>query len=136
MKKELVAGLIIKDGRIILVHNVKYHPVRIEPPGGKRHTGETRKEAVVREVFEEIGLSVKPGKLFGVFDTASREGSFKVYMYLCDVVGGEPYLKEPEKIDAFGWYTIAEMKGFAAKGALAPNMVEALPELGGALSEV
>lgn len=133
MKQELVAGLIIRDGRILLVHNVKYHPVRIEPPGGKVHNGETREEAVAREVFEELGVKVKPGKIFGAFDTASQEGEFKVYMYHCEAVGGEPFLKEPEKIGAFGWYTVAEMKGFEKKGLLAPNMAEAMGELEGVL---
>ncbi len=133
MKKELVAGLIIKDRRILLAHNVKYHPERVEPPGGKVHNGETRKEAVVREVFEELGIKVKAGKLFGIFDTASQEGRFKVYMYLCDIVEGEPFLKEPDKIGAFGWYTFADMKGFEKKGLLAPNLVEAMGELEGVL---
>jgi len=130
MKKELVAGLIIKDRRILLVHNVKFHPVRVEPPGGKRHAGETRKEAVVREVFEEIGVSVRPGKFFGAYATSSPEGSFTVYMYFCDIVEGEPFLKEPDKIGAFGWYSTAELKEFRSEGLLAPNMVEAMEELG------
>ncbi len=122
----MVAGLIIKDGKILLVHNKKHGAVRIEPPGGKKHSGEGWREAVVREVEEELGIKVRPEKFFGVYDTTSPEGDFSVRMYLCDVVSGEPRIVEPDKIPEFGWYSFNELE---ACKALVPNMIEALPKL-------
>ncbi len=126
MKRDMAAALIIRSGRLLLVHNKKYEPVRIEPPGGKKNSDETWPEAVKREVEEELGVEVRPGKLLGVYDTATPEGDFCVRMYFCDIVSGEPRVVEPDKIPEFGWYSLGEMKRL--KG-LVPNMVKALEEL-------
>lgn len=126
MKKELVAALIIKDKRLLLVHNKKHDTIRIEPPGGKKHSGETRQDAVRREVEEELGVIVRPGRLLGVYDTAGPEGEFTVHMYFCDIVSGEPRIAEPDKVPGFGWYSLDEIRRL--KG-LVPNMVTALGDL-------
>jgi 8-oxo-dGTP diphosphatase len=126
MKKELVAALIIKDKKLLLVHNKKYDTTRIEPPGGKKHSDETWQDAVIREVKEELGVIVRPGKLLGVYDTVSPEGDFTVRMYLSEIVSGEPRVVEPDKIPGFGWYSLVELRRL--KG-LVPNMVTALGDL-------
>lgn len=128
MRKEMVAALVIRDKRILMVHNVK-DGLRIEPPGGKKKEGEGWLEAVIREVGEELGCTVRPGRLFGEFDTHSPEGEFVVRMYLSELTGGEPRVMEPEKVPAFGWYTSEELEEFREEGTLVPNMVSALPEL-------
>ncbi len=128
MRKEMVAALVIRDKRILMVHNVK-DGLRIEPPGGKKKEGEGWLEAVIREVGEELGCTVRPARLFGEFDTHSPEGEFVVRMYLSELTGGEPRVMEPEKVPAFGWYTCEELEEFMEEGTLVPNMVSALPEL-------
>lgn len=133
--RELVAGLIVRDGRLFLVHNIKHNNVRIEPPGGKRHDDESREQAVVREVMEEVGLVAEVTGLFGVYETSSPEGDFSVYTYICEVKDGEPALCEPHCIGGFGWYTYQEMQALASSGTLAPNMRAALGELKRLLSE-
>jgi 8-oxo-dGTP diphosphatase len=129
MKRELVAGLIIRDRRLLLVQNAKYATVRIEPPGGKVDTGETREEALRREVAEETGLTVLELSLFGTYRTDSPEGPFLVYTYRCEVAEGEPRVLEPEKIPGFDWYSIGELDELSRGSALAPNMVAALDEI-------
>ncbi len=126
MKREMAAALIIKDRKLLLVHNKKYNTVRIEPPGGKKHPDESWLEAVKREVEEELGIKVRPGKLFGAYDTTTPEGAFSVRMYFCDIISGEPRVVEPDKIPEFGWYSLNEIRKL--KG-LVPNMVKALREL-------
>jgi len=126
MKKELVAAIIIKDKRFLLVHNKKHETTRIEPPGGKKHSDETWEDAVRREVEEELGIIVRPGRLLGVYDTVSPEGDFTVRMYFCDIVSGKPRVVEPDKVPGFGWYSLDEIRGLVG---LVPNMVEALGEL-------
>lgn len=128
-KRELVAGLIIREGRLLLVHNIKHNGLRNEPPGGKRHDGEGRVEAVVREIMEETGLGVKVTGLFGLYVTDSPEGRFNVYMYLCEAGTGEPAVMEPHLIGGLGWYSYKDMEAMAAAGSLVPNMVAALAEL-------
>ncbi len=129
METELVAGLIIRGSRLLLVHNAKYAALRIEPPGGKVEVGESRESALVREVAEETGLRVVEQRLFGCFKTDTPEGLFPVYTYICQVADGEPQVREPEKTPGFGWYSIGELEELRSKGVLVPNMVAAFDEL-------
>lgn len=64
-------------------------------PGGAVELGETVKEAVVREVIEETGITVKPVELVAVIDSIHRddEGNFKYHYvlleYVCKYVSGK-----------------------------------------------
>ena len=134
MKLELAAGLIIRDARILLVHNVKHGRLRIEPPGGKIHPGEGAKESVIREVREELGMSVGALEFFGTYRTDSPEGEFPVHMYLCNKAEGRPRVLEPDKIPGFGWYALDELEAFARDGVLVTNMRRAMGDLLGHLA--
>jgi len=125
---ELVAALIIRERKLLLVHNTK-QGFRVEPPGGKVHEGEGREEALRREVEEETGLKVGGLTLFGEFKTTSPEGAFIVHMYLCKEAEGEPSAMEPGKISGVGWYGFKELKALEKDGALVPNMRAALGRL-------
>jgi ADP-ribose pyrophosphatase YjhB (NUDIX family) len=129
MKRDMVAGLIIRDRRLLLVHNTKHDDLRIEPPGGKKNDNEDWEGAVIREIQEEIGVKVMPTKLFGVYDTHSPEGEFSVHMYFCDMVGGEPRVIEGDKISGLEWYSFSELMELKESGSLVPNMCDALPKL-------
>ena len=129
IKREMVAGLVISDKKLLLVHNSKYG-LRIEPPGGKIKPFETIRNSLLREMKEEMNILVRPIKKFGVFDTASPEGNFSVHMFLCDIVGGIPKINEPNKVSGFGWYNFDELLDLEKDGFLVPNMCRALPKLG------
>jgi 8-oxo-dGTP diphosphatase len=64
-------------------------------PGGAIELGETAREACVREVFEETGLTVLPTAEVETFDIIIRDDEGRVqYHYLivdilCSVTGGE-----------------------------------------------
>ena len=42
-------------------------------PGGKMESGESMKEAVVREIFEETGLRIQDPRLRGVFSIVIKD---------------------------------------------------------------
>lgn len=126
--REMTAGLIVKDRKVLLVHNVK-HGLRVEPPGGKKEPGEGWEESVVREISEELGVEAAVKGLVGEYATHSPEGGFLVRLYLCGIVSGEPRVMEPEKIPSFGWYSLEEMRKAAADGTLVPNMVAAIDDI-------
>lgn len=128
LMKEMTAGLIIRDKKTLLVHNMK-HGLRVEPPGGKKEPCEGWEESVIREVREELGVKVGVKGLIGEYATHSPEGEFLVRLYLCEITSGEPAVMEPDKIPSFGWYTIEDMKKAAIDGTLVPNMKLALPDI-------
>jgi len=127
--KDLTAALIIKNNKLLLVHNTKHSELRIEPPGGKRKESESLKTCAVREPEEELGIRIRILKLLGVYETKSPEGPFKVHLYLSSILEGEPRILEPEKMDRFGWYSLAEIRGFEKRGMLVPNLCSALSDL-------
>ena len=49
-------AIIIKDGKIAMVHSKKYHYYKF--PGGGIEAGECMEDALIREVLEETGLCV------------------------------------------------------------------------------
>ena len=86
-------GLIIKNGRIAMIHSQRYHYYKF--PGGGVEPGEDVKTALIREVREEAGLEVIPSSIreYGCvkriqwIDSPDYEHLYQENLYfLCDVV--------------------------------------------------
>jgi len=77
-----------------------------EFPGGSVEFGERLIDALKREILEEYGLSIDVGALLDVVDhILPAEGQHWVSpTYICKPVAGEPYIKEPGKCTAIGWF--------------------------------
>ncbi len=89
-----VGAVVVHDGRVLLIRRGK-EPLRGRwlPPGGTVEWGETLEDALVREVQEETGLTVRPREVVGVLDRIHREERdvlyhFVIVDYLCDWVSG------------------------------------------------
>lgn len=79
------------EGRLLLVRRGR-EPGRglWSLPGGRVEAGETDAEAVAREVAEETGLAVRPGRRVGVARRAGPRGAvYDIRDYAATVVGGE-----------------------------------------------
>jgi ADP-ribose pyrophosphatase YjhB (NUDIX family) len=79
------------DGRLLLIKR-GHEPEagRWSLPGGRVEPGETDHEALVREVREETGLVVTPGRLVGEVERPSNGGRMLVIRdYAATVTGGE-----------------------------------------------
>jgi ADP-ribose pyrophosphatase YjhB (NUDIX family) len=63
-----VTGVVIEDGRILLLNQDADEGRAWSLPGGKLEDGETLAGALVREMKEETGLDVVPGRLLYVCD--------------------------------------------------------------------
>ena len=69
-----VAGVVVSDGNVLLIRRGR------EPmlgawslPGGVLEVGETTAEGVVREVFEETGMHVRPVAMIATLDRIVRD---------------------------------------------------------------
>jgi ADP-ribose pyrophosphatase len=88
--------VVLHQGRVLLIRRGKA-PLRGRwvIPGGTVELGETLVEALVREVGEETGLTVRPMEVLNVFDHIDRDGGggvlrhFVIVDYLCAYVCGE-----------------------------------------------
>lgn len=91
--KLTVDALVLHPQQGVLLVQRKYQPFSgfWALPGGFVEEGEACEQAVVREVAEETGLSVRVVSLFGVYSQPGRDprGHTVSVVYLCQVVGGE-----------------------------------------------
>lgn len=78
-------------------------------PGGSIDPGEEPADAVVREVFEETGIRVKPERITGIYSGPEytmtyANGDQAVHMviiFLCSVVSGEPRINDDESLEVY-----------------------------------
>jgi ADP-ribose pyrophosphatase YjhB (NUDIX family) len=63
-----VTGIVVEDGRILLLNQDADAGRSWSLPGGKLEDDETLAGALVREMKEETGLDVEPGRLLYVCD--------------------------------------------------------------------
>ena len=89
-RRPSVRGIIIKDGKIAMMHSLKYDYYKL--PGGGIEEGESYEETLVREVKEESGLVVKKDSIreFGYVRRIEKGKIEDVFVqenfyYLCDV---------------------------------------------------
>ena len=61
--KRVVAALIVKDGKILVCQRTKHQtmPLKWEFPGGKIEEGEQPRDALRRELDEELGIDATVG---------------------------------------------------------------------------
>jgi 8-oxo-dGTP diphosphatase len=62
--KQVVAALIVKDGKLLICQRTKYQslPLKWEFPGGKIEPGEQPRDALRRELEEELGVIAEIGE--------------------------------------------------------------------------
>ncbi len=89
---EIVVAAIKKNGRYLLG---KRPPKGLlgglwEFPGGKLERGESHGAAVIREVKEELGITVQPGALVASVDHAYSHFRVTLNVYACRHVSGTP----------------------------------------------
>ena len=77
---DVVCGLCVRDGRLLIVQRKPggRHGGYWEFPGGKIEMGESAEQSLVRELAEELGMTVRVGPLVGDFD----DGIIKLRGYL------------------------------------------------------
>jgi 8-oxo-dGTP diphosphatase len=88
-----IVGIIIKDGKIILLHRIKDGREYYVFPGGGMEKGETEKDTIKREIKEELSLDIIDFKK--IFEI-ENQGNKEVY-YLITEFNGHLQLGGPEK---------------------------------------
>jgi ADP-ribose pyrophosphatase YjhB (NUDIX family) len=94
-------------------------------PGGRVEAGESDAEALVREMHEETGLSVTPGRLIGSVLRPAPDGRvLEIKDYEAEVTGGT--LAAGDDAAEVRWVDTAELTALP----LTPGLVEALMSWG------
>lgn len=82
-----------------------------EFPGGAVEFGERLRDALVREIREEYGITIAVGEMLTVTDhiLPAEKQHWVSPSYICQIVEGTPVIREPEKCAAIGWFGLDEI---------------------------
>lgn len=123
----VVAGAILDRDRGLLLAR-RRRPSELaglwELPGGKAEAGETRADALRRELREELGVQVEVGEALRAH-VALRSGVTLVALR-AQVVEGVP---EPRDHSELSWVGAPALRSMAADGRLVPADEAWVPEL-------
>ena len=103
----VVAAIIVKDDEIFITQRgYGDYKDMWEFPGGKIELGEALENALIREIKEELSVTIKVGKWIGTIEHDYPTFHLVMHTFLCSITSGELELKEHE---AARWITIKEM---------------------------
>lgn len=91
MNRNRSAGIVMRDGKVLVMHRVNKGDEYWVFPGGGQEEGETPDQTAVREIDEETTVKVSAGKLLYHITWDTGEENF---FYLCEYESGEPRLRE------------------------------------------
>ena len=96
MQTVKVAAAIIKDNNRIFATQRGYGEFKDgwEFPGGKIEENETPREALVREIKEELDIIITVEKLIDIVEYDYPNFHLTMYCLLCTIVAGDLVLKE------------------------------------------
>ncbi len=107
------AAVVVRGDRLVLIRRgVDPSKRKWSIPGGHVELGETTREAVVREVREECGITIEPREILDVVDYIQRDAEgrveyhFALVDFLADYVGGE--LEAASDVLEARWVTFDE----------------------------
>lgn len=111
MKKiEVVAGIIFFQDQILCVQRPKnklhYISEKFEFPGGKIENGETKKEALIRELNEELDIAASIKSLFLTVVHEYPDFELIMHSFICEVKSKKLTLHEHISLE---WLTIKEI---------------------------
>ena len=135
-------AVIVHQDHVLLVRKSPgdpYHPMRWELPGGRRIEGESLDEHIRREVKEEVGLDVVPGRPLSMWDfTLDKDPGAPLVV----AIVRECFPKNPSEVslddqssrdylDHWKWVPIVDVASFELMESARQPILEAIRRLGG-----
>ena len=106
-QREAIVAVLRRAGRVLAIRRGPSvsRPGYWQPLSGKVEPGETQEQAVVREVFEEVGLTVSAGAK--VWESETDDGLFRLHWWTADADRGE-VVPDPVEVAEARWVTPEE----------------------------
>jgi 8-oxo-dGTP diphosphatase len=124
---EVVAAIIRKDGKIFATQR-GYGDFKDwwEFPGGKMEPGETREEALGREIREELSTEIKIDKLLRTVEWDYPAFHLTLHCFMCRLASEEMHLNEHEAARWVDGESIYSLKWLPADEDILPLIAEEL----------
>ncbi|APU97139.1 NUDIX hydrolase [Sphingobacterium sp. B29] len=124
----VVCGIIFKDDLVLICRRKPEKSLGgyWEFPGGKVEDGESNEESLLRELIEELNLTVKIKQHF--FDTVHQydNGAIELISFICET---ENIASESTDHDQLEWVNVSDLLGWKLAPADIPIAKELIEEL-------
>jgi 8-oxo-dGTP diphosphatase len=127
---EVSAGLVFRHGKLLITQ--RYADSHLgglwEFPGGKRESGESFEECLIRELREELGIEIQVGRVLEDLTHFYPEKTVHLRFFQCQWEAREP---QAVGCPAFRWVTASELKDYECPAADARliQRLQTAPEL-------
>lgn len=93
---EVVCAVIIKDKKVFCTKRGDRGECayKWEFPGGKIESGETKEEALLREIKEELNCEIKINKYLTTINHEYNTFNLTMHVYICELINNDPILIE------------------------------------------
>ena len=107
---QVVAAIIFREGKLLCVqraeHERGYVSWKWEFPGGKVEVGESREEALVREIREELSVDIEVSEFLMTVEYTYPDFHLTMHVFKCALQSGEIVLNEHVDMK---WLSIEEL---------------------------
>ncbi|TCD48789.1 (deoxy)nucleoside triphosphate pyrophosphohydrolase [Chlorobium sp. N1] len=126
---EVVCAIVERDGRFLIARRPEGRPLGglWEFPGGKVEPGETPRQALHRELMEEMRIRVEILAPLTPVEHAYPDFSLRLVPFRCSLVSGEPVLAEH---DDLAWISCDMLSSYRFPEADLPVLEEYLRLVG------
>ncbi|MFE7274669.1 NUDIX domain-containing protein [Streptomyces sp. NPDC057623] len=106
-QREAIVAVLLRAGRVLAIRRgpAVERPGYWQPLSGRIEPGETQREAVAREVREEVGLTVVP--LAKVWESETDDGTFRLHWWTANSETGD-VVPDPDEVGEARWVTPEE----------------------------
>ncbi len=108
---QVVAAVLFWEGKVLCVqraeHEKQYVSLKWEFPGGKVEVGESREEALVREIREELSVDIEVSEFFMTVEHTYPDFHLTMHVFKCVLDQGEITLNEHV---ALKWLSVDELE--------------------------
>ena len=111
----VVGAAILRQGTCLVARRgaAMSTPLKWELPGGKVEPGESPRQALAREIREELALSIEVGELLGRGESLTEGRRIVLDVYVATLTRGEVRLVEHH---SWGWFSAAEIDDLDCAG--------------------
>ncbi len=104
----VTAAVLGRDGKVLLAKRPSKGLLggMWEFPGGKMEANETFEACLAREIREELGVAIRVGQPFGVYQHAYTHFRITLHAFLCELSDGEP---RPIEAAELAWAALADL---------------------------
>ena len=126
---EVVAAVIFREGKVLCVqrpkHTKEYKSLKWEFPGGKVEVGESREEALVREIREELSVDIEVSEFLMTVEHSYPDFHLTMHVFKCILDQGEITLNDHVALKWLSVYELDQLDWAAADITVVKSLMQA-----------